>query len=148
MIYLFLQQISTNLSMNIFARDINLEIFHKSIQKFSWRLDFTTIRFLPLEQLPEPSVNCSGHCLFPLSSLCLRTSRRAVFNLLPVLLLRCGQSGQLRAVMALRWLSWHLFCLGRKVYECPFYSEAYVYMHVFLNMFLCIYTYMCTYVCV
>ena len=89
MLYLFLQQISTNVSMNIYARDINLEIFHKSIQKFYWRLDFTIIRLLPLEKLPEPSVNCSGHCLFPLSSLCLGTSRRAVFNLLPILLFRC-----------------------------------------------------------
>ena len=89
MIYLLLQQTATHVSMNIFARDTNLEIFHKSIQKFSWRLDFTFIRLLPLEQLPEPSVNCDGHCLYPLSSLLLGTSRRAVFNLSPVLLFRC-----------------------------------------------------------
>lgn len=46
MVYLFLQQIPTNVSMNTFVGDINLEIIYKLKQNFPWSLHVQNIKIM------------------------------------------------------------------------------------------------------
>lgn len=46
MVYLFLQQIPTNVSMNTFVGDINLEIIYNLKQNFPWSLHVQNIKIM------------------------------------------------------------------------------------------------------